>query len=268
MKAKTDACERKEFENVIVIMPAYNAEKTLEKTFQEIPKNCIDDIILVDDYSSDNTIEIANRLGISVFRHNKNMGYGANQKTCYNEALKREADVVIMIHPDYQYNCLVIPYALGFLSEGICDLIIGSRIRTRSEAIEGGMPLYKYLSNRILTVIENIVLGQNLGDFHSGFRIFKRKILETIPYEQNSNDFVFDTEILTQAVFFGFRIGDVPIPARYFDEASSVNFKKSVKYGLQTLWVMAKYLIQKTGLYKFKIFYNQNAQCKGSDLKN
>jgi hypothetical protein len=159
-----------------------------------------------------------------------------------------------MIHPDYQYDSRVIPYALGFLSVGVCDVIIGSRIRTRREALENGMPLYKYLSNRFLTIIENIILGQNIGDFHSGFRAYTRKVLETIPYKKNSNDFVFDTEFLVQAVFLGFKIGDIPIPCRYFEEASSINFLRSLKYGLQTLLVMAKYMIQKTGLINFKIF--------------
>jgi hypothetical protein len=159
-----------------------------------------------------------------------------------------------MIHPDYQYDSRVIPYALGFLSVGVCDVIIGSRIRTRRETLESGMPLYKYLSNRFLTIIENIILGQNIGDFHSGFRAYTRKVLETIPYKKNSNDFVFDTEFLAQAVFFGFKIGDIPIPCRYFKEASSINFSRSLKYGLQTLLVMAKYIIQKTGLINFKIF--------------
>jgi glycosyltransferase involved in cell wall biosynthesis len=239
---------------VIAVMPAYNAELTLEKTFRDFPEGSVDEVIVTDDCSSDRTVEIAESLGITVLRHSENKGYGANQKTCYDAALDKEADAVVMIHPDYQYDSRVIPYALGFLSLGVCDVIIGSRVRTRREALESGMPIYKYISNRFLTIIENIVLGQNLGDFHSGFRVYTRKVLETIPYKKNSNDFVFDTEFLAQAVFFGFKIGDIPIPCRYFEQASSINFLRSTRYGLQTLLVMAKYMIQKTGLINFKIF--------------
>ena len=244
----------KEFERIIAVMPAYNAALTIEKTFCDIPKGSVAEVILVDDASSDNTVEIAESLGITVLCHSENKGYGANQKTCYDAALEREADAVIMIHPDYQYDARVTPYALGFLSTEVCDIVIGSRIRARNEALSCGMPLYKYISNRFLTVIENIVLGQNLGDFHSGFRAYTREVLERIPYHHNSNDFVFDTEFLAQAVYCGFRIGDVPIPTRYFEEASSIGFVRSVKYGFQTLLVMAKYLIQRTGFFSFKVF--------------
>jgi glycosyltransferase involved in cell wall biosynthesis len=253
-QSPTPKNKEREFQKVIAVMPAYNAELTLEKTFRDFPEGSIDEVIVTDDCSSDRTVEIAEGLGISVLRHSENKGYGANQKTCYNTALERDADAVVMIHPDYQYDSRVIPYALGFLSVGVCDVIIGSRIRTRRETLESGMPLYKYLSNRFLTIIENFVLGQNIGDFHSGFRAYTRKVLETIPYNKNSNDFVFDSEFLAQAVFFGFKIGDIPIPCRYFGEASSINFLRSLKYGLQTLLVIAKYMIQKTGLINFKIF--------------
>ena len=239
---------------IIVVMPAYNAELTLEKTIQDIPKNSVDEIILNDDGSTDRTVEIAKRLGITVICHDKNRGYGANQKTCYDEALVRGATVVIMIHPDYQYDSRLIPFAVGFLDKGICDVIIGTRIRTRREALDCGMPIYKYIANRFLTLTENIFMGQNLGDFHSGFRAYTREVIETIPYKHNSDDFVFDTEFLSQAAFFGFRIGDVPIPTRYFDEASSINFTRSVKYGIQTLWVVAKFIIQKLGFFKFHMF--------------
>ncbi len=242
------------FDKVIVVMPAFNAESTLKKTYDEIPKECVDEIILVDDFSSDQTVAMANKLGLTVICHLKNRGYGASQKSCYDSALKKEASAVIMIHPDYQYDSRIIPHVLGFLSSGICDVIIGSRIRTRREALKGGMPLYKYISNRFLTVFENLILGQNLGDFHSGFRAYTRKVLDTIPFQNNSDDFVFDTEFLAQAVFFGFKIGDVPIPSRYFEEASSINFRRSLKYGIQTLFVMGKFIIQKIGLAKFKIF--------------
>ncbi|MFX0212343.1 MAG: glycosyltransferase family 2 protein, partial [Candidatus Hodarchaeota archaeon] len=242
------------------VMPAYNAELTLEKAFHDIPKDFVNEVILTDDWSSDRTFEIAKNLGITTLRHSSNNGYGANQKTCYNKALEKGADAVVMIHPDYQYDPRVIPYALGFLATGICDIIIGSRIRTRHEALKGGMPMYKYICNRFLTIIENIILGQNLGDFHSGFRAYTREVLETIPYNQNSNDFVFDTEFLAQAVFWGFRIGDIPIPTRYFDDASSINFIRSIKYGIQTLCVMVKYVIQKIGLYNFNIFSVSQSQ--------
>ncbi len=239
---------------VIVVMPAYNAELTLERTFRDIPKATVADIILTDDASSDNTVDIAKRLGIKVLYHEQNKGYGANQKTCYDEALKNEADIIIMIHPDYQYDPKIIPHAVGFLELGICDVVIGSRIRTRRETLESGMPVYKYVSNRFLTIIENVVLGQNLGDFHSGFRVYTKDVLETINYHANSDDFVFDTEFLAQAVFHGFRIGDVPIPTRYFEEASSINFRRSVRYGIQTLCVMLKFLLQTRGFVKFQIF--------------
>jgi len=242
------------FDKVIVVMPALNAESTLKKTYDEIPKECVDEIILVDDFSSDQTVAMANKLGLTVICHFENRGYGASQKSCYDSALKKEASAVIMIHPDYQYDSRIIPHVLGFLSSGICDVIIGSRIRTRREALKGGMPLYKYISNRFLTVFENLILGQNLGDFHSGFRAYTRKVLDTIPFQNNSDDFVFDTEFLAQAVFFGFKIGDVPIPSRYFEEASSINLRRSLKYGIQTLFVMGKFIIQKIGLVKFKIF--------------
>lgn len=239
---------------VIVVMPAYNAELTIEKTYLDIPNKNISAVILTDDASTDRTVEIAKRLGIQVLCHQENKGYGANQKTCYNEALKQGADIIVMIHPDYQYDPRVIPYAVGFLELKICDIIMGSRIRTRHEALECGMPVYKYISNRILTFIENIVLGQNIGDFHSGFRAYRREVLETVNYQLNSDDFVFDTEFLAQAVFCGFRIGDIPIPTRYFSEASSINFKRSLKYGIQTLHVMLKFLLKKVRFYPSRIF--------------
>ena len=245
---------------VIVVMPAYNAERTLEKTFRDIPEGSVNEVILTDDRSSDRTVEIANALGITVLRHSENRGYGANQKTCYDAALKKGADIIVMIHPDYQYDPRVIPFAVGFLTTGICDIIIGSRIRTRQETLAGGMPLYKYVSNRFLTTIENSLLGQNLGDFHSGFRAYRREVLEKINYQHNSDDFIFDTELLAQAILCGFRIGDIPVPTRYFPEASSVNFKVSLKYGIQTLVVMGKYILQKTGIFRFEIFELESAE--------
>jgi len=239
---------------VIVVMPAYNAEQTLEKTYRDIPEGVVDEVLLIDDASRDRTSQIAERLGITVIKHDRNQGYGGNQKTCYDSALARGADIVVMVHPDYQYDPRVIPFAVGFIQTGICDIIIGSRVRTRRETLEGGMPVYKYIANRILTAIENSVFGQNLGDFHSGFRVYRREVLEKINYRVNSDDFIFDTEFLAQAVVSGFRIGDIPIPTRYAPESSSINFRRAVKYGTQTLIVMAKYLLHRTGLVRVPLF--------------
>lgn len=235
-------------------MPAYNAERTLEKTYRDIPKGVVDEVILCDDHSHDRTVEIAQKLGLTIIRHDRNKGYGANQKACYDAALKNGADFIVMVHPDYQYDPRVVPFALGFLSTDICDVIIGSRIRSRDEVLRGGMPIYKYIFNRLLTAAENTVFGQNLGDFHSGFRVYKREVLEKINYRQNSDDFIFDIEFLAQAVFKKFRIGDIPIPTRYFPEASSINFSRSVTYGLQNLLVMMKYILEKTKLKHFQLF--------------
>ncbi len=235
-------------------MPAYNAAVTLERTFKDIPQGIAEKVILVDDGSKDDTVEIATRLGIAVVRHEKNKGYGSNQKTCYREALAQGADMIVMLHPDYQYDSRLIPYFLGYIELNICDIMLGSRIRTRREALKGGMPLYKYLMNRILTLVENIVLGQNLGDFHSGFRIYRREVLEKIPFEKNSDDFAFDSEFLVQAAFQGFRIGDAPVPVRYFSEASSIGFVGSLRYGLKTLWTLARYLLHKWGVFHCPLF--------------
>jgi glycosyltransferase involved in cell wall biosynthesis len=239
---------------VVVIMPAYNAARTLERTLADIPRGCVDEVILADDCSADDTASLAERLGVRVLRHDNNRGYGANQKTCYDAALDSGADVIAMVHPDYQYDPRVIPFAIGFITADICDVIVASRIRTRRETLQGGMPVYKYLANRILTIIENTVLGQNLGDFHSGFRVYRRRVLETIPYRRNSDDFVFDTELLAQAVYHGFRLGDIPIPARYFPEASSIDLKRSITYGLGTLGVMVKYILQSGRIARFDLF--------------
>lgn len=239
---------------VIVVMPAYNAAQTVEKTVKDIPAGSVDEVILNDDNSRDNTVEVARALGITVLQHEKNKGYGANQKSLYDAALEKGADIVVMVHPDYQYDPRIIPFAVGFLANDICDVILGSRIRTRKETLECGMPIYKYISNRFLTTVENLVMGQNIGDFHSGFRAYTRKVLETIDYHKNSDDFVFDTEFLAQSVYHNFRMGDIPIPTRYFDEASSINFRRSLQYGLLTLAVMGKFLLQKTGIGRFSIF--------------
>ncbi|WP_437231182.1 glycosyltransferase family 2 protein [Planctomicrobium sp. SH661] len=235
-------------------MPAYNASQTLQRTIADIPEGTIDEIIVVDDCSSDDTAEVARSLGLTVIRHEKNGGYGANQKTCYQHALDRGAELVVMIHPDYQYDSRVVGAALEFLRLGICDVVLGSRIRTRREALDGGMPAYKYIFNRILTTIENIALGQNVGDFHSGFRAYTREVLTTVPFQRNSNDFVFDSQFLAQAVHFGFRIGDIPVPVRYFDEASSINFRRSVTYGCATLKVLADFHLHRAGMKRSILF--------------
>ena len=235
-------------------MPAYNAATTLEATVRDIPEGSVDEIILVDDVSKDNTVEIARSLGLTVIEHSENRGYGGNQKTCYDEALKRGADVVVMIHPDYQYDSRLAPYIVGFLESGICDVVLGSRIRTRQEALECGMPPYKYLSNRMLTVIENFLTGQNLGEWHTGYRAYTADVLRTIPYHKNSDDFVFDSQFLVQAVYFGFRIGDVPVPVRYMREASSINFRRSVTYGLRTLEAVLQFYLARMGLIHPAIF--------------
>jgi glycosyltransferase involved in cell wall biosynthesis len=247
-------------------MPAYNARRTLQRTLADIPPDTVDDIILTDDCSSDDTVEIASRLGLKVLRHEVNRGYGGNQKTCYDAALRADAEIVVMVHPDYQYDPRVIPFAVGFIETGICDVIVASRIRTRRETLEGGMPLYKYLANRILTTLANSVFGQNLGDFHSGFRVYRRSVLETIDYHTNSDDFVFDFEFLAQAVYHNFRIGDIPIPTRYSAESSSIKLQRSVRYGFGNLLVMAKFILQSAGIGRFRLFSARRAQADASDL--
>lgn len=232
-------------ERVVVVMPALNAEATLERTVRDIPGGVVDRIILVDDVSEDRTVEIARRLGLQTIELPRRSGYGGNQKRCYEEALTAGADVVVMVHPDYQYDSRLLPHMIGFIRDGVCDVIFGSRIRTRGEAIRSGMPPYKYVANRFLTLVENMVLGINLSECHTGFRAYRREVLETIPYHKNSDDFVFDTEFLVQVAAFGFRIADVPVPCRYFDEASQIRFGASVKYGLETLAVLGAYLLHR-----------------------
>lgn len=239
---------------IIVIMPAYNAEKTLKKTYQDIPKDWVDEIILVDDASQDKTAAISKSLGLVTVVHDKNKGYGANQKTCYQEALKRGAEIIVMIHPDYQYDARLLPELVKPILDDRFDLMLGSRIRTRQEALASGMPFYKYLANRFLTIFENMASGQNLSEWHTGLRAYRKEFFETVPFMSNSNDFVFDTEILFQAIHFKFKIGEISVPAKYFAEASSINFKRSCEYGLETLLTLGKFLLQKSRIKKFKIF--------------
>ena len=238
---------------VIAVLPAYNAEKTLEKTVRDIPPGAVDEIILVDDGSKDRTVELSRRLGLVTLVHERNLGYGGNQKTCYTEALKRGADIVIMIHPDYQYDARLAPIMTSLIKSDVCDVVCGNRIRTRWEALQGGMPFYKYGFNRLLTIFENSMTGQNLGEWHSGLRAYSRKVLETLPWELNSNDFVFDQQFLIQAAACRFRLGDVPVSVRYFPEASSINFLRSVVYGLSTLVLLAQYLLHQSGLVRFAL---------------
>ena len=247
---------------VIAVMPAYNAARTLRRTVEDIPPGTVDEILLVDDCSQDNTVEVARQLGLTVLQHERNMGYGGNQKTCYRYALDTGADYIVMIHPDYQYDSRMIPAAIEVLRLGVCDCVLGSRIRTRREALEGGMPRYKYLANRVLTFTENVVLGHNLGDFHSGFRAYRREVLERIPFQRNSNDFVFDSQFLAQAVSFNFRLGDIPVPVRYFPEASSINFRRSLRYGFATLDVLKSYWLHRLGVWHSPLVVPMSAPVK------
>ncbi len=228
----------------IVVLPAYNAEKTLVKTVEEIPKFLVDEIILVDDFSKDGTYNLAKSLGLCVFSHQSNRGYGANQKTCYSAALSKRADIIVMLHPDYQYDPKLIKYFINLLEEDYFDIMLGSRIRSRKESLAGGMPAYKYFSNRFLTFFENLATGYNLSEWHTGMRVYKREVLEKIDFMKNSDDFVFDSQMLLKAIAQGFRIGEISVPVRYSSESSSINFKRSMRYGLHTLWLSFGYLIK------------------------
>ncbi|MBY0551566.1 MAG: glycosyltransferase family 2 protein [Candidatus Obscuribacterales bacterium] len=238
---------------VIVTMPAYNAAKTLIKTFDEIDKDLVQEIILVDDCSKDDTVAVASKLPIKVIRHPHNVGYGGNQKTCYAEALRDGADIVIMLHPDYQYDPRKIPEMIAPILSGEADIVLGSRF-LGGGALKGGMPMYKFVANRFLTTTQNIVLGTNLSEFHTGYRAYSRKFLETVPFLRNSLAFVFDAEILCQAVYFNFKIAEIGVETRYFAEASSINFWNSVQYGLGVLSALGKFVGAKTGLSKCDLF--------------
>ncbi len=232
---------------LVVIMPAYNAEKTLRQTYEELPHDYVDEVILVDDASRDETPRVARELGIKTIIHPENRGYGGNQKTCYREALAHGADIVVMVHPDYQYSPRLVTAMASMIASGHYDVVLGSRI-LGGGALKGGMPAYKYVANRMLTLLENMALGVKLSEYHTGFRAFTREVLETLPLEENSDDFVFDSEMLVQAVFFGFRLGELSCPTRYFKEASSINFKRSVKYGFGVLGSIVKFIAAKWGI--------------------
>ena len=238
---------------VIAVMPAYNAESTLERTIADIPEGSVDEIILVDDCSKDNTVELARSLGLTVIEHDTNKGYGGNQKTCYREALKLKADVFIMLHPDYQYTPKLIPAMVSMVVSEEYDLVLGSRI-LGGMALKGGMPLYKYIANRFLTSVENMMTLAKLSEYHTGYRAFSRRVLETLPLEENSDDFVFDNQFIVQTLYFGFGIGEISCPTRYFPEASTINFSRSIRYGLGVLWTGVQFRLQKWGLARFSIF--------------
>ncbi len=245
---------------IVVVMPAYNAEATLEATYREIPRPLVDEVILVDDKSSDRTLEIAHKLGIEhIIAHERNKGYGGNQKTCYRKALEIGADVVVMLHPDYQYTPKLLEALVYPIVNDLYDVMLGSRILGKG-ALKGGMPLYKYIANRFLTFIQNILLNHKLAEYHTGYRAFRREVLETLPLEENSDDFVFDNEMLAQAIYAGFRIGEVSCPTRYFPEASSINFWRSIRYGLGVLRVSIVYRLCKWKLWKSPIFDFENGK--------
>jgi glycosyltransferase involved in cell wall biosynthesis len=231
---------------IAVVMPAYNAEKTLEKTVQEL-SDVVDIKILVDDSSKDQTAALSRKLGVQTFVHDANYGYGRNQQTCYREALAAGADIVVMVHPDYQYTPSLVPAMAGMVASGVYDMVLGSRI-LGAGALKGGMPVYKYIANRLLTGFQNLLLGVKLSEYHTGFRAFSRELLETLPLLENSDDFVFDNQMIAQAVMFGFRIGEISCPTKYFEEASSINFKRSVEYGFGVLGTSFGFVANKWGL--------------------
>ena len=234
-------------------MPAYNAARTLRQTYEELPFDIVDEVLLVDDSSSDETVTLARELNVTTFQHKKNLGYGRNQKTCYREALKRGADIVIMLHPDYQYSPKLVTSLAGMIASGHYDVALGSRILGVG-ALKGGIPHHKYISNRFLTAVQNLLLGYKLSEYHTGFRAFSRQVLESLPIEENSDDFLFDNEMLAQAIYFNHQIGEISCPTKYFAEASSISFKRSLKYGLGVLWTSLKFRLQKMRLVKFRLF--------------
>jgi len=242
---------------IIIVLPAYNAEQTLEQTYREIPFDIVDEVVLVDDASRDHTVLVGKRLGIGhIIQHPRNTGYGGNQKSCYNKALELGGDIVIMLHPDYQYTPLLIPAMASMIASGLYHVVLGSRILGMG-ARRGGMPLYKYISNRLLTLVQNMLIGQKLSEYHTGYRAFSREVLLAIDYDKNSDDFVFDNQMLSQIVYAGYDIAEVTCPTKYFPEASSINFKRSVVYGLGVLGVSVRHLLQRLGIMKFPLYRQQ-----------
>ncbi len=239
--------------SVLVVLPAYNAARTLERTVAEIPREVVDHILLVDDASSDATVEVARRLGLDILVHRRNLGYGGNQKTCYAAALERNADVVVMVHPDYQYDPGLVPSLVAPIAWGVYDVMLGSRILGKG-AVKGGMPRYKYVANRVLTLLQNWLLDHKLSEYHTGYRAFSREVLESLPLEENSNDFLFDNQMLAQAVWFGFRIGEVSCPTRYAPESSSIGLVRSIRYGAGVLATSLSFRAARWRLARPRIF--------------
>ncbi len=238
----------------MIVLPAYNAAKTLERTYREIPFDIVDDVVLVDDVSKDNTVEVARQLGIKhIIRHDKNKGYGGNQKSCYNKALELDADIVVMLHPDYQYTPLLIPSICHLIANDLYQVVLGSRILGKG-ALKGGMPLYKYIFNRWLTLTENILIGQKLSEYHTGYRAFSKEVLQKINYNVNNDDFVFDNEMLSQIFMAGYEIAEITCPTKYFEEASSINFRRSAQYGMGVLRVSITHRLHMWGLIKSKLY--------------
>ena len=238
---------------IVVVMPAFHAGRTLEATWRDLPHDIVDQVVVVDDASDDDTVAVARALGLDVILHPHNMGYGANQKTCYQEAMARSADIVVMVHPDYQYDPRLVTAMAGMVASGIYDMVLGSRI-LGSGALRGGMPLWKYLANRLLTLFENVMLGAHLSEYHTGYRAYSRTLLDALPWQRNSDDFVFDNQILAQAIVGRYGIGEVSVPTRYFAEASSIGFRRSVRYGFGVVGTTLLALLARTGLYRHRLF--------------
>jgi len=245
---------------IVVVLPAYNAAKTLESTYMEIPFDIVDDIVLVDDASHDDTIETARTLGIKhIIKHEQNRGYGSNQKTCYKKALSLNADIVVMLHPDYQYTPKLIQSMAYLIANNVYHVVLGSRILGKG-AILGGMPGYKYFANRLLTLLQNIIIGEKLSEYHTGYRAFSSEVLNSINFERNSDDFIFDNQMLSQILMSGYHIAEITCPTKYFSDASSINFQRSVKYGLGVLITSVMHFLHKSGIYHFKIYEGKKAE--------